>query len=76
MYSLSSTLLMIFLPRFLKVRIMKKRLVRKAFEMILGISLSDNKEVLDYITLFLVLLHFLVSWVAIVICFGCLPDHS
>ncbi|KAK4758967.1 hypothetical protein SAY87_020268 [Trapa incisa] len=28
------------------VRIMKKRLVKKAFEMILGISLSDNKE--DY----------------------------
>lgn len=29
----------------LKVRIMKKRLVRKAFDMILGISMSDNREV-------------------------------
>lgn len=28
-----------------KVRIMKKRLVRKAFDMILGISLSENREV-------------------------------
>lgn len=30
---------------FLKVRIMKKRLVRKAFDMILGISMSENKAV-------------------------------
>ena len=30
---------------FLKVRIMKKRLVKKAFDMILGISLSENREV-------------------------------
>lgn len=30
---------------FFKVRIMRKRLVRKAFDMILGISLSENREV-------------------------------
>ncbi|KAL1329402.1 hypothetical protein AAHE18_12G037700 [Arachis hypogaea] len=32
--------------RILEVRIMRKRLVRKAFDMILGISMSDNRE--DY----------------------------
>lgn len=30
---------------FFKVRIMRKRLVRKAFDMILGISLSENRAV-------------------------------
>lgn len=34
-----------FLYCVLKVRIMKKRLVKKAFDMILGISLSENREV-------------------------------
>lgn len=37
--------LIFFSMLFLKVRIMRKRLVRKAFDMILGISMSENKEV-------------------------------
>lgn len=32
----------------IKVRIMRKRLVRKAFEMIQGIALSDNREVSSF----------------------------
>lgn len=31
----------------LKVRIMRKRLVRKAFDMILGISMSENRDVIN-----------------------------
>lgn len=34
---------------FWQVRIMRKRLVRKAFDMILGISLSENRDVSSFI---------------------------